>query len=329
MLKLDADTIEARLRTRLTRFEFGALVALLLIQLGFVYLRASYGEDVAGIDLMAFYDAAHGDYWGFFYADWILPVFMAMDALPGELGYLVWGTANIGAVFFATRVFGGNVPILLFSYQMLYTAFFGQITGLTCGGLALLWWGMARGWWQIAGFGLLLAATKFQIGATYGLALWLLADVRWRDRWQVLIIPLAVGILSLVWHPTWPFDLLERLQDNPPDSRGNISLWVWIGPLALVLWLPVLALKLTPGQRLVGVGAAAALALPYFQQNDLLHLFMLPVGWLGLLGNWGYAFGVLGDAAFQVLALVPLVAYGWVLGQHFAQTRPAQPATST
>jgi hypothetical protein len=53
-----------------------------------------------------------------------------------------------------------------------------------------------------------------------------------------------------------------------------------------------------------------ALGLPYFQQTDLLALYVLPIGWLPvLLGNLGYLFFSIYWDALQMLFIVPMVVY--------------------
>lgn len=76
MLSLDTDGIERRLRKPLTRIEFTALICLLFFQWGFVYLRSLYGERMGTYDLNVFYRASEGDYTGFYYPEWTLPLFI-------------------------------------------------------------------------------------------------------------------------------------------------------------------------------------------------------------------------------------------------------------
>ncbi len=314
--QLDPKTIEDRLRARLSRGEFTALILLIFVQWGFVYLLATYGGGSAGYDWQVFEKTTHGNYQGFYYPHWVLPIFELLVLLPAEWDFLVWGTLNVLMYWIAIRIFGGRPVIALLSYQAFYSADYGQIYGLTTLGLGLLWWGMARGRWNMAGFGGLLASTKFQIGGTLGLAIWLLAPVTWSQRLRVLILPTMIAVLSIIIDPDWPGGLLDRLQNAPPDTLGNISLWGWIGPLAALLWLPVIFLDLPMGRRVVAVAAAAGLAMPYFQQSDLVHLYMLPVGWVPLLGNLGYLLLVLQWEALRLLTIVAAVVYVWSFWPH-------------
>jgi hypothetical protein len=141
------------------------------------------------------------------------------------------------------------------------------------------------------------------------LFLWLSAGVSWRDRWRVLPIPMLGLFLSFLLYGFWPPELLLALQNNPPESSGSVSLWRWLGPAALLLWLPPLLLPLDRDKRLLGLAASTALTLPYFQQTDLLALFILPTGWLPLLGNLGYLLPFYGWTVMSFLVVVPLTLY--------------------
>jgi hypothetical protein len=230
-----------------------------------------------------------------------------------DLAFLIWAVVNIAGVWFAARVFGGSASIALLSYPMLYSVFYGQITGVIVAGLALLWWGLHRHKAWVAGIGILLAAIKWQMGVPLIIALWIMAEVSWRERLHAVIVPLVVGLASLVVYPLWIIDVLRRLSEQPPVTFGSISLWQYFGALSLLLWLPPLSLPLPKGRRLVAVAAAGALAIPYYQHTGLIALFVLPVGWLGLLGNLGYLYVVLGEIGFAALSVVGLIAYGWAL----------------
>lgn len=239
--------------------------------------------------------------------------FYLLNQLPGVTGDFIWGTANVLSLWFGVRVFGGRPALVLLSYQALYTAYLGQVSGVTVAGLALLWWGMHRERWHVAGLGGFLAATKFQLAGTLGLALWLLAAVSWRDRLKTLILPAGLAVLSVLIRPQWPQMLLDRLQNAPPEASGSVSLWPLLGLGTLLLWLPVLLVKMPPGKRVVLVGICAALATPYFQQNDLVHLWALPIGYVPLVGYIGYLFPITLYAIFDVLSALLLGFYAYVL----------------
>jgi len=308
----DAAGIDARLRARPTLFESFALVLALSLVGAFTWAYLQW--QVQPFDYAVYSRAARGDPGQYFYAEWILPLHWLVSLLPFPLGYIVWSVAGILCLFFAARVFGGHPALVLLVFQTFYVVFLGQITGILIGGLALSWWGMAHRRWHIAGLGLLIAAAKFQIGVAFGLLLLLAADISWRERLRVLLLPAVGAVLSLLFRPAWPLDLLARIQAHPPYDWASISLWRWIGPSALLLWLPPLLLPLARRDRLIALAAACPLALPYFQQADLLTLFVLPVGWLPvLLGNLGYLFFAFRFEALQLLGVVPLIVYSAVV----------------
>jgi hypothetical protein len=117
--------------------------------------------------------------------------------------------------------------------------------------------------------------------------------------------------------------LIETARALPPDTRASLSLWQYIGVAAGLLWLPPLLalmphspLRLSDGRRLALVVCAVALALPYFQQTDLLLLYVLPVGALpALVGSLGFPlFAAAGWTGLKALAIIPAAVYAWALG---------------
>lgn len=308
----DGDEISRRLRARITPWEWFALILALSLLGVFVWTFANL--EILPNDFYVYMQAASGNFSGYYYAYWLLPVFGLLAKLPPLLAFAIWGIVNILSVFFASRVFGGRTPLVVLSFQMLYVAFIGQIVGVIAGGLALLWLGMSRRRWALAGLGLTIACTKFHLGILVGLVLLLIADISWRERVLVLIVPTIVFALSLVIYPLWPVEVISTIRTTPANDWGSISLWRWIGPFALILWVPPLLLPLSRPQRLVALIASMALALPYFQQTDLLALFILPIGWAYvLLGNLGYLFFIIYWEGLQILAVVPLLIYASII----------------
>jgi hypothetical protein len=264
-------------------------------------------------DFKIYLNTAHGIFTGYYYGYWLLPIFALLARLPLGWSYLIWCTLNILGVFFAARVFGGKAPLALVSYQMFYSLIYGGISGVVVGALALCWCGLLNRKWGIAGLGIALASAKFQIGMTGSLLLLLTADISWKDRVRTLLVPFLVGIVSLFLYPGWPFELLHNSLNLPPNANGSVSLWRWIGPWALLLWLPPFLLRLPSQRRFIALAATIALTLPYFQQSDLLFLLVMPIGWVGLLGNLGYFMNRYGWLALQSLAALPLAVYSIAL----------------
>lgn len=300
--------MDRRLKARVSWSEFFALALSLSLVGCFIWVYTQV--EVPPNDYDVYLRTVAGDFRDYYYAYWLWPVFWLFEKLPLFMGYALWSAVSIVGVFFAGRVFGGRVALALLSFQMMYVVFLGQIIGIIISGLALCWWALAHKRWDLAGFGLILASTKIQTGATLGLLLLVLAPITWRQRLRVLLVPAVVLALSLAAYLRWPLDALENLRANPANDWGSIAPWRWIGPYALLLWLPPLLLRLSPTKRVVALTATMALGLPYFQQTDLLALYVLPIGWLPvLLGNLGYLFFSIYWDALQMLFVVPLLVY--------------------
>ena len=324
----DIQQMKMRLRHPLTLGELFALtLAFSMIgifiwqqpKLSFIYL-----------DFKIYLETAHQNfsYQGFYYyyGYWILPIFAVLSKLPLHVAYAIWSVINILGVFFAMRVFNGKALVAVASYQMFYNLIYGNITGLIVGSLALCWWGLVNRKWYIAGLGIALASAKFQTGITGSIILLLIADISWKDRFRVMIVPVLIFLISLALYPGWPFQLLDNIINHPPDNLGSISLWRWIGPWALLLWLPPILLKLEPRKRFISLIAVMGLALPYFQQTDLLFLLAMPIGWVGLLGNFGYLMNLYGWISLQLLAVLPLIVYIWSIKDGVIRLLPSTQA---
>lgn len=310
MINFTADQIGQSLRQRMTRSEWLAIALAFGVMGGFMGLAPALS--FAYYDYKIYLNTARHVFDGYYYGYWLLPVFAVLDKLPFALSCAIWGSLNILGIFFAARVFGGKPVLALPSYQMFYTLIYGSISGVIVGALAVCWWGIHNRKWEIAGLAIALASAKYQIGITGSLILLLLADLTWKERARILIVPVLIGLASLLLYPGWLPESLQNILSAPPNTNGSVSLWRWIGPWALLLWIPSLLVPFSKSQRLVLLTVTASLALPYFQQSDLLLLLVLPIGWVGLLGYIGYLMPVYGWFALQMLALLPMAVYGAV-----------------
>lgn len=290
---------------KVSLWEFFALVFAFSTIIGFVIVK----PDSLHYDLGNYLKTANGDYGNYYYAYWFVPVFRLLGSLPVVSSFLLWDAIGVISVFFATRIFGGNPVVVLVSFQMCYTLYQGQITGLIVGALALLWWGMAQKRWLFAGVGLLIASTKFQSGFVIAIIMLLMADVSWKERLRVVFLPLVVFLFSLLQYPGWPLQLISVIKSNPPNDWGNLTLWQWVGPAILVLWIPPILLPLTKENRLIALVSTATLAVPYFQQSDLITLFAFPIGWIPIAGSLGVLGVKFGYIVQHLLALIPLTVY--------------------
>lgn len=285
---------------------------MLCVSLVLVFAWYQAHGTAAAYDFENYLKAGRGDLSFHFYAAWMLPVYRALAALPTPAAFALWDLANIAGVFAATRVLGGGpkAAAALLTYQLFYTLYYGNISGILLGGLALYAWGLSHRRWHWAGLGLTLTITKFQLGIPFGLILLLFVDAPWSERVKVALVPGLIFLLSLLVYPGWPMQTIETIQSNPPNDLGSISLWRWIGPYALLAWLPPLLLPLDAKDRLLALVATATLAMPYFQHTDLLALFVFPLGWLPFAGNLGfYLYARDAWSALWVLAIIPVSVY--------------------
>ena len=147
----------------------------------------------------------------FFYGYWILPIFKFLGLLPFNMAYFTWCSINIFSVLFAVRVFNGKPLFVLAGYQMLSIIYYGQISGLLAGGLALFWWGMLHRRWNLAGLGWLLAITKFQVGLSLGLILLWYANLKWKEIIRLLITPMVTWLISMAFYGFWPLELIQKI----------------------------------------------------------------------------------------------------------------------
>ncbi len=313
LFELDASTIEARLRQKPSLIEAFSVAFPIGLTLLFAYLNSNNNMPFSP-DFDVFIQAARGNFSGFYYTYWSLPIFQGLALLPGaHTAYILWCIVNVLGIWFAVRVFGGKSAPVLLSYQMLFVCFYGQIAGVIVAGLALLWWSLERKRWLMAGVGAALALIKWQMGLPLCAALIVLSDASWYDRLRTVAVVLLITLLSLIVYPAWPLEVIQRIVVEPPIRFGDLSLWQRFGAVSLLLWLPPLLLPLSKGRRYAAICATAALATPYFQQTGLLALFVLPMGWFALLGNLTYVYFWFRDTQLEFVTLVPLLAYLWIL----------------
>ncbi len=305
----DPQTIDKRLRQRPNLGEaIGLTVAILFPVAVMLFSRVNLGGAQA-YDFQHYLNTARGDFSFYYYAHWLLPLWQVLDLMPLWLAYLLWTFGSTLAIFFAGRVFGANTILLLLSYQTLIILYMGQFTGFVVAGLALLWWGLTHKKWEIAGVGLFLAASKYHTGLIPALTLLLCIEIPNRQRLRVLILPACLAFLSLLMYPLWPLKVIESYRNNPANDWGSIALWQWVGPAALLVWIPPLILKLRWRERIFMLFAATPLGIPYFQEADLHILNILPIGWLPLIGNLGFLRPFIGYLADKLMVTIPLTIY--------------------
>lgn len=264
-------------------------------------------------DYKVYLATANGDFENYYYGYWLLPLFKSLSYLPFEISYSIWILLSITGVVFATRVFNGNLAFSLLSYQLSFSLFWGQISGIICGALGLFWWSLHQKKWWLAGLSLLIAAAKPQSGGVFALFLWMFADISWKDKFRLLIIPIIGFVLSLIAYPNWIIDVLAR--SGNAFAWGNISFYQCIGPWALILFIPAVIIPMPKQKRFLLLVVTCILTIPYFLQTDLITLFIFPVGFFPIL--LGYLPAIMpffiGYEGQHTGILVPIFIYSSIL----------------
>ncbi len=186
MLTFDRESIRNRLSKRITAPEWFATSTLILAAFLLTILRPW------PYDFLNYLNVAKGNFEHYYYAYWFLPIFQLLARIPIQASYFLWNLINIGALLFAARVFGGKSFLLLTTFQAFYILIYGQISGIIVGGLALALWGLVNEKPWLAGSGILIACTKFQIGVPATLAVWVLYGGSRSNRLRALILPVLI-----------------------------------------------------------------------------------------------------------------------------------------
>ncbi len=284
----------------------------------------------SGIDWEIFAGAADGrmtsEYGlGYYYAYWLLPIFDLYDT-AGVVGQLAWSMTNVAGLWFAARVFGARPAVVLAGFGALMAFYTGTITGVALGALAGVRWAASERRCVLAGGLTLLSVAKPQWGVPLTLLVLAQARPRLLDLARLALIPVPVFCASIAVYGWWPGDIWARAAENPPV--GNGSLWVFVGPAALLLWLPVV-LPMEPTRRLALVAAASMMGVPYVQQYDFAVLWVMATDGLGLLSYLhGPVFHLFGERVVRAVLIAPTLAAYWLLARPpveawWRQRRPA------
>lgn len=305
----DARKIDQRISQPVSLSEFAGLVLSIIFPvLVMLVSPVNLGSEQA-YDFQHYLNSAKGDFSFYYYAYWLLPLWELLNLLPLWAAYLIWTVGSVACLFWASRVFGQRTELVLFSYQTLQVLYLGQFSGILVGALALLWWGLTHKRWNIAGLGLLLAASKYHTGLIPALVLLFYCDASWRERLKVFYIPLGIGVISLILYPFWPLDVIENYRANPANDWGSLAPWKYIGPIVLLLWIPPFILKMDWKARVFLLFSTLPLGIPYYQSADLLILYALPIGLLPIIGTIGFLKPFIGYAADNILIIIPLFIY--------------------
>lgn len=303
----DPANVRDRLRAAPSRIEW-----LIIASIGLILVLASPYPG-SGIDWEIFAGAADGDFvsdrnLGYYYPYWLLPLF-DLYAIPGVLvGGLLFSFTNVAGMWFAARVFGARSAVVLAGFGTLSGFYTGTVTGIAVASLAGMWWAAHERRWTIVGALSLVAVAKPQWGIPLAGLIVLQARPPLRGWVSMALVPLPVVALSFAVYGWWPGEILDRAAELPP--AGNGSLWHFVGPAVVVLWLPTL-LPMESHRRLALVAATALMAVPYVQQYDYAVVWVMAGDGLGLISHLhGLLYSAVGwEAARAFQTVMPLAVY--------------------
>ena len=265
-------------------------------------------------DLQIFLAAADGDLSGFYYAPWGLHFFQILSPLPFKIVHIIVSLTTVIGAGLATWKFGGNLGIMLTSYALTFSIYFGQPDGFWLIAFATMWVGIQRQSPALTAIAWFFALAKYYVGLPIGIGiLWCYADRNF--SWRVILYTLILLAGSFVIYGLWPLAIIERLQNTPPITRNTIDLWQYFGPLPLVLWVPVIVIRHRSFKLWV---VTWTLSLPYIFPHGLLYMLMA-TGPLGFFIHIGYVIGF-GSQAI-IFQLAPALIYVTTLWQIIRQNR--------
>ncbi len=307
MFNLAPNEMDERLHTPPTLTEAAGTLTSLIFIFFLVITNNQIDTVPIGTDYAILTNRVFDNFWGY-NGPWITPFFQLFERLDFSIGYLLWSIINLLGVIYGAKVFNAQLLPLLISYQMLANLFYGQVTGIVIGSLAVLWWSIHHQKWVLAGLGFLFACNKYQLGIPASITLLLIANISWFERLKIILYA-GIGVLiSLVIYPNWETRMIEDFQRISLNSGLSISLLPIFGFAIWIIWIPVLFLPLKQGERIIAVMCAWIIAAPYFQNADLILLFSLPIGMFAWLGNFAYL-TLLNSVSFsmQHLAFIPFL----------------------
>ena len=266
-------------------------------------------------DLQIMFDAVNGDLYGYYYAPWGLHFYGALDLLPYKLAYIVVNLINVGGLYYSSKTFRGNTVALLTSYALLFSLFYGQADGLWAGALVLMYVGIKRENTGLAVLGWLIALVKYYIGFPLGIGLlWCFAGRK--QATHIIGITGIMILISFVVYGPYPIEILDRAAQIAPDDGFAIDLWQYLGPLVLVLWLPIL---LTRNRDYRVFMVTWALTTPYLHVHGLTHMVAIISGPIAWTNHIGYVIGFGKQLILlQITGLIVyiLFLYRWYRGRN-------------
>lgn len=262
------------------------------------------------------------DFTNFYYAPWTLPFFRFLSFFPYNFSRSLAYVISAAGWLLALHTFKGNKGLFFISYPFLFAMYYGQVDGIFAGSLALMYLALNGGSRRIqaaqtvtrlhialATLAWFFASGKFYVGIPLGLGIWWMYGGNWRIRAQIIAGMALLGLLSLMVYPNWLPDLIQRVQAVPPKTEYSIALWQFLGPVILLLWIPVLLSRRQDYRWWV---AAWALTVPYLHMHGLTHLLVVPVGAIGWLVQVNFVLpAILGTGLVEAvyLMVIPAVVY--------------------
>jgi hypothetical protein len=312
----EADAIEKRLKERISLIEFGVIVFLISWLLGLVILYNQGLNELWG-DLNKYLACAKGQCEDFYYGYWILPIFSLLGKLPYQITYIIWGSINIAGIWFATRVFGGNKFIALISYPMLSVLWYGQISGLILASIAFGFYGIVKRNWILAGIGLGIALVKYNIAMILIIPMILGTKLTIKELALIFIWPVGFIGLSLITYPGWFIQVVNRIWYYHPMNSYSLSIWPYIGIIALILFIPLFLLPNRIRFLFIGWIIAGTIGSPYFQLKDILILLIMPIptGIAFFISYFGFAHFFISTKVIQIYIIFQIVLYIYFLWQ--------------
>lgn len=164
----------------------------------------------------------------------------------------------------------------------------------------------------------LLAVAKPQWGMPLAGLIVLQARPPVRAWFSMAIVPVPIVAASFAAFGWWPGEILDRASVTPPE--GNGSLWYFMGPIVLVLWLSTV-LPMSAHRRLALVAATSLMAVPYVQQYDYAVVWVMAGDGLGLVSHLhGLLFSAVGwEAARAFQTVMPMAVYAALVTEPLAQ----------
>lgn len=267
--------------------EIGGLIVLALALLpgGFDYLH--FFHRVA----QGCFNCAYNPY----FMEWFL---RPLGLLPWRESYLLLAVICIASAWWIARRLGGSPFVVLASPTFLWILWLGQVDILPALGLGLAWWSTERKKPVLAGLGLLLLATKPQLGAFA-----ILAFAAW-NGWRALIVPAAGAAASFVIYGLdWP---LRWLGYTPQTMFGGDA-WFYIAPTWLLVGLVGVFFIRGRREQLHYLVAATLAGAPFLGAYSYFVLLFFPLRW------WEIA------VAYLPFALMGITGDQWWLGLLLAQ----------